>query len=151
MRKIWNQVAYNLKKDRSSYLSFGIIIMITALILNCAGVLLLQAERAYDEKFDKLNTVLCENAFSAGKFSNMMGPINNNLGYVQYAILAIVGGIIVVLLFPYKLIVKRNGDFEIRTLLLRVYRRSEDYDIPEGGNESFDIEEAGEAEDAIEA
>ena len=48
------------------------------------------------EEFDKLNTTLCENAFSAGKFSNMMGPINNNLGYVQYAILAIVGGIIVV-------------------------------------------------------
>ena len=66
-------------------------------------------------------------------------------------LLSVVGGIIVVLLFPYKLIVKRNGDFEIRTLLLRVYRRSEDYDIPEGRNESFDIEEAGEAEDAIEA
>ena len=66
-------------------------------------------------------------------------------------LLSVVGGIIVVLLFPYKLIVKRNGDFEIRTLLLRVYRRSEDYDIPEGGNESFDIEEAMEAEDAIEA
>ena len=48
------------------------------------------------EEFDKLNNVLCENAFSAGKFSNMMGPINNNLGYVQYAILAIVGGFIVV-------------------------------------------------------
>ena len=48
------------------------------------------------EEFDKLNTVLCENAFSAGKFANMMGPINNNLGYVQYAILAIVGGTIVV-------------------------------------------------------
>ncbi|MEE1037141.1 MAG: ABC transporter ATP-binding protein [Oscillospiraceae bacterium] len=48
------------------------------------------------EEFDKLNTTLQENAFSAGKFSNMMGPINNNLGYVQYAILAIVGGIIVV-------------------------------------------------------
>ena len=66
-------------------------------------------------------------------------------------LLSVVGGIIVVLLFPYKLIVKRNGDFEIRTLLLRVYRRSEDYDIPEGGSESFDIEEAVEAEDAIEA
>jgi hypothetical protein len=66
-------------------------------------------------------------------------------------LLSVVGGIIVVLLFPYKLIVKRNGDFEIRTLLLRVYRRSEDYDIPEGGNESFDIEEADAAEDAIEA
>ena len=66
-------------------------------------------------------------------------------------LLSVVGGIIVVLLFPYKLIVKRNGDFEIRTLLLRVYRRSEDYDIPEGGCDSFDIEEADTAEDAIEA
>ena len=49
------------------------------------------------EEFNKLNTILCENAFSAGKFANMMGPINNNLGYVQYSILAIVGGLIVVL------------------------------------------------------
>ena len=48
------------------------------------------------DEFDELNRTLQENAFSAGKFSNMMGPINNNLGYVQYAILAIVGGIIVV-------------------------------------------------------
>ena len=48
------------------------------------------------EEFDKLNEELCSNAFSAGKFSNMMGPINNNLGYVQYAILAIVGGTIAV-------------------------------------------------------
>ena len=53
-------------------------------------------EEACKEEFDKLNAVLCENAYSAGKFSNMMGPINNNLGYVQYAILAIVGGLIVV-------------------------------------------------------
>ena len=48
------------------------------------------------QEFDKLNGELCENAYSAGKFSNMMGPINNNLGYIQYAILAIVGGTIVV-------------------------------------------------------
>ncbi len=53
-------------------------------------------EEVCKEEFDKLNGVLCENAFSAGKFSNMMGPINNNLGYIQYAILAIVGGIILV-------------------------------------------------------
>ena len=53
-------------------------------------------EKASMEDFDKLNEQLCENAFSAGKFSNMMGPINNNLGYVQYAILAIVGGLIAV-------------------------------------------------------
>ena len=65
--------------------------------------------------------------------------------------LSVLGGILVVLFFPYRLIVKRNGDFEIRTLLLRVYRRSEDYDIPEGGSEGFDIEAAPEDEDTIEA
>ena len=54
-------------------------------------------EHAVKDEFDRLNTILQENAFSAGKFSNMMGPINNNLGYVQYAILAIVGGTVVIL------------------------------------------------------
>ena len=53
-------------------------------------------EQVAKEEFDGLNEVLRQNAFSAGKFSNMMGPINNNLGYVQYAILAIIGGTIVV-------------------------------------------------------
>ena len=53
-------------------------------------------EEVCKEEFDKLNAELCQNAFSAGKFSNMMGPINNNLGYVQYAILAIVGGLLCV-------------------------------------------------------
>ena len=53
-------------------------------------------EQVCKEEFDSLNEVLRKNAFSAGKFSNMMGPINNNLGYIQYAILAIVGGTIVV-------------------------------------------------------
>ena len=48
------------------------------------------------EEFDKLNEELCQNAYTAGKLSNLMGPLNNNLGYVQYAILAIVGGLIVV-------------------------------------------------------
>ena len=53
-------------------------------------------EQIAKEEFDALNDVLQKNAFSAGKFSNLMGPINNNLGYVQYAILAIIGGSIVV-------------------------------------------------------
>ncbi len=53
-------------------------------------------ERVCEKEFDELNEILQQNAFSAGKFSNMMGPINNNLGYVQYSILAIVGGCIVV-------------------------------------------------------
>ena len=53
-------------------------------------------EEICKDEFDKLNGILQQNAFSAGKFSNMMGPINNNLGYVQYAILAITGGLLVV-------------------------------------------------------
>ena len=56
MKKISSQILYNLKKDKSSFISFGIIILITALILSCAAVLLLQVDQAYDEKFAKLNT-----------------------------------------------------------------------------------------------
>ena len=48
------------------------------------------------DEFDEKNAVLRSNAFKAGVFSNMMGPVNNNLGYIQYAILAIVGGLIAV-------------------------------------------------------
>ena len=53
-------------------------------------------EEVCKEEFDKLNEELQRNAYAAGKFTNMMGPINNNLGYVQYAVLAIVGGILCV-------------------------------------------------------
>ena len=51
-------------------------------------------EQVCKDEFDQLNETLRQNAFSAGKFSNMMGPINNNLGYIQYAILALAGGAI---------------------------------------------------------
>ena len=53
-------------------------------------------ESTCKEEFDKLNEELCQNAYTAGRLSNMMGPVNNNLGYIQYAILAVVGGILVV-------------------------------------------------------
>ncbi len=48
------------------------------------------------QEFDKLNEELCSNAYRAGRIGNIVGPINNNLSYVQYAILAIIGGIVVV-------------------------------------------------------
>ena len=53
-------------------------------------------EEICKEQFDQLNETLRQNAYSAGKYVNVMGPINNNLGYIQYSILAIVGGIMVV-------------------------------------------------------
>lgn len=62
-------------------------------------------------------------------------------------LLSVAGGILVVLFFPYRVIVKKNGDFEFRSLLLRVYRRTEEYDIPEGGSEEFDIEGVADADE----
>jgi len=56
MKKITNQIIYNLRKEKSPFISFGVIVLITALILNCGAVLLHQVDRAYEEKFDKLNT-----------------------------------------------------------------------------------------------
>ena len=53
-------------------------------------------EETCKEEFDALNEELRQNAYKAGAFSNVMGPVNNNLGYFQYAILAIVGGILAV-------------------------------------------------------
>ena len=49
-------------------------------------------EETCKEEFNAINEDLRSNAFKAGAFTNMMGPVNNNLGYIQYTILAIVGG-----------------------------------------------------------
>ena len=51
-------------------------------------------EQAVKDEFDVINEELRRDAYDAGKFSNVMGPINNNLGYIQYSILAVVGGIL---------------------------------------------------------
>ena len=53
-------------------------------------------EETAKQEFDALNDKLRENAFRAGAYSNVMGPVNNNLGYIQYAILAIVGGLLAI-------------------------------------------------------
>ena len=55
-------------------------------------------EQAAKDEFDVLNEELRQDAYAAGKFANVMGPINNNLGYIQYSILAIVGGILCITL-----------------------------------------------------
>ena len=53
-------------------------------------------EETCKEEFNEINENLRSNAFKAGAFTNMMGPVNNNLGYIQYTILAIVGGYIAI-------------------------------------------------------
>ncbi len=49
-------------------------------------------EEICKDEFSGINETLRQNAYKAGAFTNMMGPVNNNLGYIQYTILAIVGG-----------------------------------------------------------
>ena len=53
-------------------------------------------EETCKKEFDELNEALRANAFKAGAFSNVMAPLNNSLGYIQYALLAIVGGLLAV-------------------------------------------------------
>lgn len=48
------------------------------------------------EEFDEKNEELFSNAYSAHKFVNMLGPINNNLGHLQYVIIAIAGCVLAV-------------------------------------------------------
>ena len=45
------------------------------------------------KKFDKLNQELFESAYNANQFSNMLGPINAQLGNLSYVVCAIVGGV----------------------------------------------------------
>ena len=49
-------------------------------------------EEVSKKEFDELNTELRENAKNANKFANILMPIMGNLGYLQYVLLACVGG-----------------------------------------------------------
>ncbi len=49
-------------------------------------------EEVAKQDFDTLNDELCYNATEANKFANIMGPITNNMGHLQYVLIAAVGG-----------------------------------------------------------
>lgn len=49
-------ILHNLKKAKGQFISFGIVMLITAIILNTALVLLFQTSDAYDTLFHDLNT-----------------------------------------------------------------------------------------------
>lgn len=48
------------------------------------------------EKFDELNESLCNQVYNANKYANNIGPVNGALGNMQYAVLALVGGLLAV-------------------------------------------------------
>ena len=49
-------------------------------------------EEAAKAQFDALNERLCDSMTKANQYANMMMPIMGNLGYMQYTLIAIVGG-----------------------------------------------------------
>lgn len=53
-------------------------------------------EEEASEKFDELNNQLFESANNANKFANYLGPVNAQLGNMNYVICAIVGGILAI-------------------------------------------------------
>ena len=55
-----------------------------------------EAKKEFDEKNDEL----CENATEANKLGNILGPVNNNLGHLQYVVLALVGGAMAITSVP---------------------------------------------------
>lgn len=48
------------------------------------------------ERFDKINEELCDSAYNANKFANILGPINAQIGNISYVIIAIAGGALAV-------------------------------------------------------
>lgn len=56
MSRIGKLVVHNLKKEKGQYISFGLILCVTALIINMAFVLVRQMDMAYDDKAERLET-----------------------------------------------------------------------------------------------
>ena len=53
-------------------------------------------EEKAKEEFDKINDILNEDMYQANKYSNIMMPIANNLGNLQYVSIAIIGTILAI-------------------------------------------------------
>ena len=47
-------------------------------------------------QFNELNDQLCDSAYRANKFANIMGPVNAQLGNLSYVVCAVAGGILAI-------------------------------------------------------
>ncbi len=52
-------------------------------------------EEQTKEGFNSLNEELCENTYKANMYANLMGPVSNNMGYLQYVLVAVVGAALI--------------------------------------------------------
>lgn len=82
-------------------------------------------------------------------FGKVVDAVDHLVHYKEYrrerriaavfrTMLCVACGVLAVVFFPYKIKVEKNGDFEIRSLMLRVYRKTREYEVPDGDGE-FDI------------
>ena len=53
-------------------------------------------EEESKEAFDKLNDALCESSYKANNYSNILGPINAQLGNISYVLCAFGGGVLAI-------------------------------------------------------
>ena len=53
-------------------------------------------EEKAKEEFDRLNEELCSSMTNANSYANIMGPISNNMGHLNFTIIAIVGGFLAI-------------------------------------------------------
>lgn len=94
----------------------------------------------------------------AAFFANAIDAADRLIHYKEYKeakrkrkirniIIAICIGVVAILFIPYRVVIKPNGEYEIRTLLLNISRKNRT-DI--GDDESFDIDGVEDVE-AIEA
>ena len=54
-------------------------------------------EKKCQEEFDKLNSQLCEGSAKANTYANMLGPVIMNIGNVLFVIVAVLGGLFLLL------------------------------------------------------
>ena len=57
-------------------------------------------EKESQEEFDRVNEQLCADATKANRFANILMPIMGNIGNILYALLAFVGGLLILLGVP---------------------------------------------------
>lgn len=53
-------------------------------------------EEESKKAFDELNEQLCESSYKANNYSNILGPINAQIGNISYVLCAIVGGMLAI-------------------------------------------------------
>lgn len=53
-------------------------------------------EEQVNRNFSKLNEALCESGTQASTYANILGPIMNNLSHFQYALISILGAVLVI-------------------------------------------------------